>query len=223
MVLELAKVVLEASELLVVVVVGLALEEVEAFVGEREGSEEEGLDGEGKEPVLGFLTVLVHYVAHDREVDRLHLRLLEGLEALGFQDEAVSLVVAVREDDHHEAHDDLLLLEGRHGAGEDVGSEEVVEELLDHFVDLKLGGGGEAPVLLDLLPELEVGLLEGGHLALVELVELLLVELGHDPEAGAVEEEVELLVVLLRLRVRDVDLRQLRPLLQGLHRLEVLL
>lgn len=50
----------------------------------------------------------------------------------------------------------------------------------------------------------------------VEFVELIFEELGEDSEAGSVEEEVELLVVLLVFGVRDVDLGLLSVLLSFL-------
>ena len=62
-----------------------------------------------------------------------------------------------------------------------------------------------------LLPLLEVGLFEGLLSVSIELVELVFEELSHDSEAGPVEEEVELLVVLFLVGFGKLDLGLLGP------------
>ena len=81
-------------------VVGLALQELDALVGERKCGEQECFDWMGKEPVLSFLGVLVHYIAHNSKVNG---ATFSTLSCLG--DEDVSLAISVREHDHHHGID----------------------------------------------------------------------------------------------------------------------
>ena len=55
------------------------------------------------------------------------------------------------------------------------------------------------------LPLLEVRQLEGLLSISIELIELVLKELGHDSEARSIEEEVELFIILLLVCLRQLN------------------
>jgi len=208
LILEFSKVNSEAAKLLRIVVVRLLLQEVQAFVGEGEGREQERLDREREESVLGFAAVLVHYIANDTEVNRVPGRaLIESL--FDFMNEAIALVVSVREHNHHDTVCDFFLLFSTQIFSHNRIAEEEHDELVDHGGDVITGHAGEATALDCLLPSGEVGFLELHHFFLEELAEFLLIELSHNSEAGSIEEELELLVVLLGLGLASGLLRLL--------------
>ena len=87
LVLELGQVALQVHHLgQVAAVVRLALHELGALVRQGESCEEEGLDGERKEAVLGLLAILVHNVTDDGEIDlALTVRLCLQQELIAFR------------------------------------------------------------------------------------------------------------------------------------------
>jgi hypothetical protein len=130
-------------------IVGLVLQEVNSLIGKRESSEQESLNRVAEVPVLSLLAVFVHYIAHNTKVD-VCICLLLSLD-----DELVSLVISVRETNHHHAMNDLLLLE-RSSLSEDVLTQNVVDELLHHHIHVGFTGSGKATFFEVLLPLLEV-------------------------------------------------------------------
>ena len=84
---------------------------------------------------------------------------------------------------------------------EDILSQNVVDEIFHHHIHVRFTGGGESTFLKILLPELEIELLKRQLLFRVKPIELVLEELCHYSETTTVEEEVELLVVFLLLRL----------------------
>ena len=71
----------------------------------------------------------------------------------------------------------LIVADGVHLLAKSSG-----QEVGHNFIHLSLGHGGDAALLLDLLPFGQVGLLQVAHSLGVVGVELVLVEFGHDPE-----------------------------------------
>jgi hypothetical protein len=85
-------------------VVGLVLQEVDALIGEGEGREEESFNRIAEVSVLCLLTIFVHDIPHNSEVN-------VGLSFLfRFLNEPISLVIPVGETDHHHAVNYLLFL-----------------------------------------------------------------------------------------------------------------
>lgn len=84
---------------------------------------------------------------------------------------------------------------------EDILSQNVVDEVSHHHIHVGFASGGESTLFKILLPELEIELLKRKLLFRVKPIELVLEELCHYSEATTVEEEVELLVVFLLLRL----------------------
>lgn len=95
----------------------------------------------------------------------------------------------------------------------DFWAERKVDEVPHHDIHLFHRGSCKTSRLEILLPKLEILLLQIIQSISVEFVELILEELGEDSEAGSVEEEVELLVVLLVFGVGNIDLGLLGVLL----------
>ena len=84
---------------------------------------------------------------------------------------------------------------------EDILSQNVVDEVSHHHIHVCFASGCESTLFKILLPELEIELLKRQLLFRVKPIELVLEELCHYSEATTVEEEVELLVVFLLLRL----------------------
>ena len=89
---------------------------------------------------------------------------------------------------------------------EDILSENVVDEVSHHYIHVGLAGGCESTFFKILLPQLEIELLQRQLLFGIKSIELVLEEFCHYSEATTVEEEVELLVVFLLLRLGSRDL-----------------
>ena len=75
-------------------VIGFAPQKLVSLVGQREGSEPEGLDGVREVAVLSLLGVLIHAVSDNVEVDSLTL--------LSLHDEPITLAVPMREHNLYE-------------------------------------------------------------------------------------------------------------------------
>jgi hypothetical protein len=86
----------------------------------------------------------------------------------------------------------------------------VCDEVLHHYVHVLLGSRCESARFHMQLPFLEVGLLKSLLSVSIELIELVLEELGHDSEARSIEEEIKLLVILLLVCLRQLNFGLLR-------------
>lgn len=151
-----------------------------------------------KESILSLLTVFVHYISRDWEIDWLAVWILFS-HLLCLLDELVPLVVSVREHNHHEAHDNLLLFLGSDDlVSQYFRSEQVIEELSDHLVDVLLGSGSQSSTFLDLLPWLKIRLLNSHHFILIEFLEFFFIKFSHYSKARSIEEEIKLFIIFLR-------------------------
>jgi hypothetical protein len=102
--------------MLILTDVRLALDEPLTLHREGEVSKEERLNGVCKESLLRFLTILVHYITDDREIDMgdqglagsLGMATLFNLLNCALN-EIISLVVAVGKNEHHHTLGELKL------------------------------------------------------------------------------------------------------------------
>jgi hypothetical protein len=176
-------------------VVWFAFQELNPFIGKRESREEEGFNWMSKESVLRLLGVFVHDISHNSEVDGIYIFVLSS-----FVDEHISFAVSMREHNHHHRVDyGHLFVVSKGGLVfkcKDIFSKCLLKELFNEQIHFQFCGGSDSTLLLLLSPLVWVLLLKNNHLGIVELVELLFVELSHYSEAGPVEEEIELFVVL---------------------------
>jgi hypothetical protein len=136
----------------------------------------------------------------------------------------------MRENDHDHTVHNLLLLEFSKDLGyweifnlrmdfpkscscQNVLAKDILNEVSHCDIHVNLAGRGDATLLEILLPKIKVCLLQLQLPFMIELREFIFKEFGHYSEAGPVEEEIKLLVVLLRLGISNIYLCHLLLLL----------
>jgi len=147
--------------------------------------------------LLRLLAIFVHYIANDAEVDGKLFAATFLSFLLGLLNEGVPLGVSVREEDHHDPQDDSLLLVDLEFSvlGQDVLTEEVVDEVLHNLIHLVLREGLDGSILHVLVPGSWLINLHFGESILEEHIELVFIKLSHGSEARSLEEKVKVLVV----------------------------